>query len=103
MDMQRTGEFDRSTASPGERRMVAAYNGPIGRVIEVAGSSSQVRFDGAALNRQSGADDPSLASAGQVGSQIKDPGRFGMADRQRAHVEAVRRWQKRQRRDRFPW
>ena len=71
MDMQRTGGFDTEEGQQGGRRSVSAFSGEIGRVIEISGSSSQVRFDPAALSRQSGADDPSLASAGQVGSQIK--------------------------------
>ncbi len=69
--MQRTGEFAPAASQSEAPRSVSAYNGPIGEVIEISGSSSQVRFDGAALARQSGADDPSLATAGQVGSQIK--------------------------------
>ncbi len=69
--MQRTGEFAPAAGQSEAPRSVSAYNGPIGEVIEISGSSSQVRFDGAALARQSGADDPSLATAGQVGSQIK--------------------------------
>ncbi len=51
--------------------MVGAYSSAIGEVIEISGSSSQVRFDAAALARQTAAIDPSLATAGQVGSQIK--------------------------------
>ncbi|UVO55901.1 ATP-binding protein [Sphingomonas sp. SUN039] len=69
--MQRTGAFESTTTSNEGPRTVGAFNGPIGEVIEISGSSSQVRFDGAALARQSGAEDPSLATAGQVGSQIK--------------------------------
>ena len=69
--MQRIGEFAPAASQSEAPRSVSAYNGPIGEVIEISGSSSQVRFDGAALARQSGAEDPSLATAGQVGSQIK--------------------------------
>ena len=69
--MQRNGEFEAAGSDSDGRRSVAAFSGPIGEVIEISGSSSQIRFDGAALARQSGADDPSLATAGQVGSQIK--------------------------------
>ena len=69
--MQRNGEFEAAGSDSDGRRIVAAFSGPIGEVIEISGSSSQIRFDGAALARQSGADDPSLATAGQVGSQIK--------------------------------
>ena len=69
--MQRIGEFEAAGSDSDGRRSVGAFSGPIGEVIEISGSSSQIRFDGAALARQSGADDPSLATAGQVGSQIK--------------------------------
>jgi uncharacterized protein len=71
MDMQRIGEFDTDGAGTSNRRTVSAFSGEIGHVIEISGSSSKVRIDGAALARQTGADDPSLATAGQVGSQIK--------------------------------
>lgn len=53
------------------RRTVDGFSGAIGEVIEVSGSSSQVRFDAMALARQTSAADPSLSTAGQVGSQIK--------------------------------
>jgi uncharacterized protein len=69
--MQRVGAFEIAANDSDGRRTVSAYSGPIGEVIEISGSSSQVRFDGAALERQTGADDPSLSTAGQVGSQIK--------------------------------
>ncbi|MET0246034.1 MAG: DUF87 domain-containing protein, partial [Sphingomonas sp.] len=44
---------------------------PIGAVVEIAGSSSQVVFDAAALESHAGSSDAALANAGQVGSQIK--------------------------------
>ena len=69
--MQRSSAFEAAGNDSDGRRNVGAFSGPIGEVIEISGSSSQIRFDGAALARQSGADDPSLATAGQVGSQIK--------------------------------
>ncbi len=69
--MQRSSAFEAAGNDSDGRRSVAAFSGSIGEVIEISGSSSQIRFDGAALARQSGADDPSLATAGQVGSQIK--------------------------------
>ncbi|MCW3835148.1 helicase HerA domain-containing protein [Sphingomonas canadensis] len=43
----------------------------IGTVLEIAGSSSQVIFDGAALAALSHESDAALANAGQVGSQVK--------------------------------
>jgi uncharacterized protein len=43
----------------------------IGYVTEIAGSGSQVCLDGALLNKLMEYSDPSIAMAGQVGSQIK--------------------------------
>ncbi|MDB5684615.1 MAG: hypothetical protein JWM75_2313, partial [Sphingomonas bacterium] len=43
----------------------------IGRVIEIAGSSSQVRLDAAILIGLADDGDPSIAMGGQVGSQVK--------------------------------
>jgi uncharacterized protein len=43
----------------------------IGNVIEIAGSNSQVSIDSATLGRLMDNADPSIAMAGQVGSQIK--------------------------------
>jgi DNA helicase HerA-like ATPase len=44
---------------------------PIGIVLEVAGSGSQIAFDLQRLSECAGDRDPSVAMAGQVGSQIK--------------------------------
>jgi uncharacterized protein len=44
---------------------------PIGQVVEIAGSGSQIRMDGAALNAIQPHKDPSIAMSGQVGSQVK--------------------------------
>jgi len=43
----------------------------IGRVIDIAGSSSQVRLDAALVSSLAGDPDPSIAMGGQVGSQVK--------------------------------
>lgn len=43
----------------------------IGTVIEIAGSGSQISLDAASLNALIGNADPSIAMAGQVGSQVK--------------------------------
>ena len=43
----------------------------IGEVVEIAGSGSQVRLDGAALAALQSNADPSAAMSGQVGSQVK--------------------------------
>ena len=44
---------------------------PIGEVVDIAGSGSQVRLDAATLNSLSSHSDPSVAMSGQVGSQVK--------------------------------
>lgn len=43
----------------------------IGQVVEIAGSSSRIAIDGTMLARVREEDDPTLAMAGQVGSQVK--------------------------------
>jgi DNA helicase HerA-like ATPase len=53
-----------------ERRTPADLD-PIGFVVEIAGSSSQVVFDPAAIAALAGHADPVIASGGQVGGQIK--------------------------------
>ncbi len=71
MDIQRIGEFDTGVGGTSNRRIVGAYSGEIGEVLEISGSASKIRLDATALSRQTEADDLSLATAGQVGSQIK--------------------------------
>src|SRR3954454_24789782 len=44
---------------------------PIGQVVEIAGSGSQIRMDTAMLLALQGHSDPSIAMSGQVGSQVK--------------------------------
>jgi hypothetical protein len=70
MDMQRSGDFDSATEI-----LVAASNSlarePIGMVVEISGSSSQIRLDSVAMEKLLGADDSSLAMGGQIGSLIK--------------------------------
>src|SRR5690242_15689038 len=43
----------------------------IGEVVEIAGSGSQIRMNGAALSALQTHSDPSVAMSGQVGSQVK--------------------------------
>jgi len=45
--------------------------GRIGEVVEIAGSGSQARLDAARLAEIAGHADPSIATSGQVGSQVK--------------------------------
>ena len=58
-------------AAPG--RAVPSENAmqPIGVVLEIAGSGSQIALDIERLNQCMADDDPSVALAGQVGSQVK--------------------------------
>src|SRR5438105_7253259 len=45
--------------------------GPIGQVVEIAGSGSQIRLDAATVTAMQSHKDPSVAMSGQVGSQVK--------------------------------
>lgn len=76
-DMSRNGFEEVRPATPGE---LAAEPGltvldnagkPIGVVLEVAGAGSQIAFDLERLVQCSADSDPSIALAGQVGSQVK--------------------------------
>jgi uncharacterized protein len=79
MDFQNPVSFQpepmRSSGSPAENMTVqtprATPAEEIGRVIEIAGSSSKVILFADAMQRLSTSVDPSLAMGGQVGSQIK--------------------------------
>jgi hypothetical protein len=44
---------------------------PVGEVVEIAGSGSQIRMDAATLTGLQAHSDPSVAMSGQVGSQVK--------------------------------
>jgi len=69
MDMHHA-RIDTPDASSGTAPQSATARG-IGMVVEVAGSSSRVLFDAAALDALADNADPTMAVAGQVGSQIK--------------------------------
>jgi uncharacterized protein len=55
---------------PGQRQASANLH-LVGNVIEIAGANSQVSLDAATLSKLMDHKDPSIAMAGQVGSQIK--------------------------------
>jgi hypothetical protein len=57
--------------SPAPAKPHAKSLDAIGKVVEIAGSGSQVRMDAAALAELQSHADPSVAMSGQVGSQIK--------------------------------
>jgi DNA helicase HerA-like ATPase len=65
-EMPGAAAFTRSAAP-----LAACPSDPIGMVMEIAGSSSQVVFDPECLTAIGGHPDPIVAAAGSVGSQIK--------------------------------
>lgn len=68
----RVGGFESEETGGGvPARPVSAEGRAIGAVFEVAGSSSQVLLDLAALDSLAGSGDAALANAGQVGTQVK--------------------------------
>lgn len=74
MDFQSYGRFE-----PGQIAGNGAEEAPrrlhevvhIGAVLDISGSASRVLLNSEAMNKASQSSDPSLAAAGQVGSQIK--------------------------------
>jgi hypothetical protein len=58
-------------ATPAPAKSSPGKLAAIGRVVEIAGSGSQIRMDGAALTALQTHSDPSVAMSGQVGSQLK--------------------------------
>jgi hypothetical protein len=59
------------SAAPAPSADARPAGSSIGRLIEIAGSSSQISFDAQLLGRLRDDPDPSIAMAGQVGSQVK--------------------------------
>ena len=57
--------------APAKLGAQAAALSPIGQVVEIAGSGSQIRMDSSALAAIQSHNDPSVAMSGQVGSQVK--------------------------------
>jgi hypothetical protein len=68
-DMSGMGAFTQVAAPQGTAS--AASGIEIGRVLDIAGSSSQIMLDAQMLAQLQGDPDPSIAAAGQVGSQVK--------------------------------
>src|SRR6188472_3347607 len=63
--------FSDEAGAPTPQAAPVAKLEPIGSVVEIAGSGSQIRMDGAALAAIHDHSDPSVAMSGQVGSQVK--------------------------------
>ncbi|ATY32904.1 ATP-binding protein [Sphingomonas psychrotolerans] len=57
--------------SSGDAAAPRAAGRPIGAVLEIAGSSSQVMFDPAEVEALGASSDAAIANSGQVGSQVK--------------------------------
>src|SRR5215218_7268330 len=63
--------FSDEGSAPAKPASPAADLHAIGEVLEIAGSGSRIRMDGAALASLHDHADPSVAMSGQVGSQVK--------------------------------
>ena len=68
-DLSQHGAFQQAIEAAGTP--AGRPTDPIGFVAEIAGSRSEVVFDVAALDALAGHDDPVVATAGQVGGQLK--------------------------------
>ena len=71
VDDSNLGNSDDQTRSLREAQSVECARQPIGVVLEIAGSGSAIALDMQRLNECMSDIDPSIALAGQVGSQIK--------------------------------
>jgi hypothetical protein len=58
-------------AAPAPAKSPSAGLVSVGKVVEIAGSGSQIRMDAAAIGALQSNADPSVAMSGQVGSQVK--------------------------------
>jgi len=63
--------FGEEAGAPKPTTAPAAKLDPIGDVVEIAGSGSRIRMDSSVLATLSGHSDLSVATSGQVGSQVK--------------------------------
>jgi len=69
--LSEVSSFSAEEATPARPASGPSTVPPIGQVVDIAGSGSQVRLDAATLNSLSNHSDPSVAMSGQVGSQVK--------------------------------
>jgi len=69
--LSEVSSFSAEEAAPARPVSGSTSVPPIGQVVDIAGSGSQVRLDAATLNSLSNHSDPSVAMSGQVGSQVK--------------------------------
>jgi DNA helicase HerA-like ATPase len=71
MDLAGSSETFRAHEGDGASGAARGVRAPIGSVIEIAGSNSQIQLEKAMLDQLAQDPDPSIAMAGQVGSQVK--------------------------------
>ena len=69
--VEEISSFSEETGPAPSRIAKPAALPPIGKVVEIAGSSSSIRMDAAAITGLQSNSDPSVAMSGQVGSQVK--------------------------------
>ncbi|HLO19304.1 MAG TPA: ATP-binding protein, partial [Sphingomicrobium sp.] len=69
--LNEVSSFSEETSPAPAKAPAAAQLASIGEVVEIAGSGSQIRMNGAALTALQSHADPSVAMSGQVGSQVK--------------------------------
>jgi hypothetical protein len=69
--VEEIASFGEEAGAPKPKVSPAADLPPVGDVVEIAGSGSRIRMDGAALASLQNHSDPSVAMSGQVGSQVK--------------------------------
>jgi uncharacterized protein len=68
--LNEVSSFSEENPAPKPVSPAQALN-PVGQVVEIAGSGSQIRMDAAVLNSLASHSDMSVAMSGQVGSQVK--------------------------------
>lgn len=69
--LNEVSSFSTDEAPAAPARPAAPALGAMGRVVEIAGSGSQIRLDPSAVAALQSHKDPSIAMSGQVGSQVK--------------------------------
>ena len=99
--LNEVSSFSEDEAAPAApKKSAPAKLDAIGQVVEIAGSGSQIRMNGAALMALQSHSDPSVAMSGQVGSQV-NAASDGPLRRKRGDKKAV--WHRRRTKRRWAW
>jgi uncharacterized protein len=69
--LNEVSSFSEDEAAPAPGKSASSPLSPVGEVVEIAGSGSQIRMDATALTALQSHPDQSVAMSGQVGSQVK--------------------------------